>query len=114
MVCALAANAAAAAASALGPASNPGPAPAHPPNAAGRLPFGQLVRSKGHLWLSSRDDMRGDWSHAGRVLRVECGGPWYAAITQDRWPLDADDERREEVRAPPIGPIFESQFGGKT
>jgi G3E family GTPase len=61
--------------------------------------FGQLVRSKGHLWLATRPDMRGDWSHAGRVLRVDCGGPWYAAMPQESWPLDED--RCEEVRCCP-------------
>jgi hypothetical protein len=115
VVCALAANAASAAAeaaqaaaSAIAPASNRGSAATQPPSATGSLPLGQLVRSKGHVWLASRHDMRGDWSHAGRVLRVDCGGPWYAAMPDDRWPLHADDERREEVRAPsPLPPCLD-------
>jgi G3E family GTPase len=107
-VCVLAANAAAAAAnaaqaaaSAIAPVAKLGTAPAAQSSSSATLPlpFGQLVRSKGHLWLASRHGMRGDWSHAGRVLRVDCGGPWYAAMAQDDWPLAADDEWRKEVRA---------------
>ena len=39
-----------------------------------RPPPPQVLRSKGFLWLAGRDDVSGDWSQAGSVLRVRCGG----------------------------------------
>lgn len=35
----------------------------------GRL---QVLRSKGFVWLAGRDDVGGDWSQAGSVLRIRC------------------------------------------
>lgn len=34
----------------------------------------QVLRSKGFVWLGGRDELSGDWSQAGAVLRVRCGG----------------------------------------
>lgn len=36
--------------------------------------FGRVLRSKGVMWLAGRDDMSGEWSQAGAVLRIRCGG----------------------------------------
>jgi G3E family GTPase len=33
----------------------------------------QVLRSKGFMWLAGRNDMSGDWSSAGAVMRVRCG-----------------------------------------
>ena len=32
--------------------------------------FGRVLRSKGVFWLAGRDDMSGEWSQAGVVLRL--------------------------------------------
>lgn len=37
-------------------------------------PAPQVLRSKGFVWLAGRDDVSGDWSQAGSVLRIRCGG----------------------------------------
>ncbi len=42
------------------------------------------------MWLAGRDDMMGDWSQAGGILRVGPAGPWFAAVPEEAWP---DDER---------------------
>ena len=31
--------------------------------------YGQLLRSKGFLWLATRPDLCGEWSQVGAVLR---------------------------------------------
>jgi len=38
--------------------------------------FGELLRSKGFLWLANRHDMCGMISHAGSVITIEFNGPW--------------------------------------
>lgn len=50
--------------------------------------FGQVLRAKGFVWLSSRPDVCGEWSQAGGILRFTVGGPWYAALPQEAWPQD--------------------------
>ncbi|PSC76814.1 cobalamin synthesis isoform B [Micractinium conductrix] len=63
--------------------------------AAAAARFGRLLRSKGSFWLAGRDDMSGDWSQAGAVLRLSAGGPWFAAIPEELWP-DVDPAKVRE------------------
>ena len=35
-------------------------------------PSPQVLRSKGFLWLAGRDEMSGEWSQAGAVIRIRC------------------------------------------
>ncbi len=48
-----------------------------------------VLRSKGFFWVASRSDQVFAWSHAGRAMRFERIGEWYAG-----WPAG---ERPEEV-----------------
>lgn len=57
---------------------------------------GQVLRSKGFIWLSSRPELCGEWSHAGGILRFTVGGPWYAALPQEAWP--ESQEHRADIR----------------
>ena len=50
-----------------------------------RADLGNIMRSKGYLWLAGRDDQLGEWGHAGAVLEVSCGGPWMATLPADQW-----------------------------
>jgi G3E family GTPase len=45
--------------------------------------FGNLLRSKGFVWVAGRDDHCAEWSSAGGLLRFGTGGPWYAVLP--RW-----------------------------
>lgn len=36
--------------------------------------YGRVLRSKGVFWLVGRDDVGGEWSQAGAVLRLRWGG----------------------------------------
>ena len=43
---------------------------------------------QGFVWLAGRDDLCGEWSHAGGILRLGVGGPWYSALPDEAWPQD--------------------------
>ena len=53
--------------------------------------YGNVLRSKGFIWLGSRPDLCGEWSQAGAVLRFTVGGPWYASLPDEAWPEDEQD-----------------------
>jgi G3E family GTPase len=48
--------------------------------------FEGVIRAKGHFWLASRPNWVGEMSLAGRVLRTEGLGSWWAAVPKERWP----------------------------
>ena len=52
--------------------------------------YGNVLRSKGFVWLGSRPDLCGEWSQAGAVLRFTVGGPWYASLPEEAWPKEVD------------------------
>lgn len=49
----------------------------------------QVLRSKGYLWLDTMPDFNVFWSQAGKHVKVEAGGPWWAAVPRERWPKGA-------------------------
>ncbi|KAL4954474.1 CobW/HypB/UreG, nucleotide-binding domain-containing protein [Aspergillus filifer] len=52
--------------------------------------FGPILRSKGFFWLATRPMHFGEWSQAGGMLTVGCGGPWFAEVPDEGWPEDKD------------------------
>lgn len=60
-----------------------------------------LLRSKGFIWLATRNDLVGVWSQAGQVVNLEYGGEWWATIPLEEWP--DDPEIRAEIEALIIG-----------
>ncbi|KAJ5581458.1 hypothetical protein N7535_000078 [Penicillium sp. DV-2018c] len=52
--------------------------------------FGPVLRSKGFFWLATRPWQFGEWSQAGGMLSVGCGGPWFAEVPEEVWPEDKD------------------------
>jgi len=46
--------------------------------------FGELMRSKGFVWIASTNFILGGWQQAGNVLRVDSEGPWMCEI-RDMW-----------------------------
>lgn len=63
-----------------------------------------VIRSKGFLWIATRHDICGVWSHAGKFLTLEPAGPWLAALPRHEWPGDEESLREiEEVWQEPWG-----------
>ncbi|CAI7608255.1 unnamed protein product [Penicillium crustosum] len=52
--------------------------------------FGPVLRSKGFFWLTTRPWQFGEWSQAGGMLTLGCGGPWFAEVPDADWPEDHD------------------------
>ncbi len=50
--------------------------------------FDGIVRSKGLVWLATRNDYAGEWSQAGRVFSLQPAGGWAAATPYEEWPDD--------------------------
>ena len=53
-------------------------------------PLDGVLRSKGLIWLASRNDLAYDWSQAGCSVRMNPGGTWWAAAPHDLWPDDEE------------------------
>ncbi len=49
-----------------------------------------VFRSKGSIWLATRDAIVGDWSHTGPSCALEPGGYWLAALPRNEWPDDPE------------------------
>jgi G3E family GTPase len=49
-----------------------------------------VLRSKGLMWIASRNDWAYDWSQAGCSIRMDPAGFWWAAAPEDEWPDDED------------------------
>ncbi|GAM41143.1 cobalamin synthesis protein [Talaromyces pinophilus] len=52
--------------------------------------FGPVLRSKGFFWLATRSLQFGEWSQAGGILTVSCGGVWFSELPREMWPADKD------------------------
>jgi len=59
--------------------------------------FAGVLRSKGLLWIASRNDWAYDWSQAGCSIRMHPAGFWWAAAPEDEWP--SDEEEIAEIRS---------------
>lgn len=64
--------------------------------------FAGVLRSKGLMWIASRNDWAYDWSQAGCSIRMNPAGFWWAAAPKDEWP--EDDESIAEINAKLNGP----------
>ncbi|MEC7680270.1 MAG: zinc metallochaperone GTPase ZigA [Planctomycetota bacterium] len=60
-----------------------------------------VLRSKGLLWIASRNDWAYDWSQAGCSIRMNPAGFWWAAAPDDEWP--EEEEAKEEIRQKLVG-----------
>ncbi|MGB0598172.1 MAG: GTP-binding protein [Rubripirellula sp.] len=56
-----------------------------------------VLRSKGLMWIASRNDWAYDWSQAGCSIRMDPASFWWAAAPDDQWP--DDEESVAEIAA---------------
>jgi G3E family GTPase len=65
--------------------------PFHPQRLYRALTQGMLegvLRSKGIVWLANDHDTAGTWSQAGRIIRLEPAGTWWALAEPEDYPDD--------------------------
>lgn len=55
--------------------------------------FGPMLRSKGFFWLATRPYQFGEWSQAGGMLTIGCGGTWFCEVPDQDWPEDEDVQK---------------------
>lgn len=67
---------------------------------------GQLLRSKGFVWIVTRPKWTALWSQAGRVMELSPQGVWWADVPQDQWPDDPND--RADILT-----TFDGEFGDR-
>ena len=68
--------------------------------------FDGVARSKGAVWLATRQETAGEWSQAGGVFALHPAGLWAAATSEEDWP--EDDEFRATVDA-----VWEEPWGDR-
>jgi G3E family GTPase len=73
--------------------------------------FDGVVRSKGLVWIASRNDTAAEWSQAGNVFALQPAGTWAAAIPREEW-ADPSDSSAEEI-ACEIDSVWEEPYGDR-
>lgn len=49
-----------------------------------------VFRSKGTIWLATRNSIAGEWSQTGNSCSLEPAGYWFAALDRTDWPDDPE------------------------
>ena len=62
----------------------------------------KIIRSKGYLWIATRNDHGCMWSQAGTSCRLEPGGRWLASVPESEWPVN-NEQDKEEFRKQLVG-----------
>ena len=76
--------------------------------AAMKAAFGTVLRSKGFVWLAGRDEVHGEWSQAGAMGELSCGGPWACMLPADELP-EAGTEDHALLLADFEGPVLQDR-----
>ena len=66
-----------------------------------------ILRSRGNLWLATRNTMSGFWSQAGQVMAAEPSGKWWAETDRSEWPQDDSDFTAE------LESVWNEQWGDR-
>jgi G3E family GTPase len=66
-----------------------------------------ILRSRGNLWLATRNAMSGFWSQAGQVMAAEPAGKWWAETDRNEWPQDDPDFTAE------LESVWSEQWGDR-
>jgi hypothetical protein len=50
-----------------------------------------VIRSKGHIWIATRPDQAGIWSHTGSQANLTGGMAFWDAVPRSKWPEDTGE-----------------------
>merc|ERR1711936_1428792 len=62
--------------------------------------MGELLRSKGFIWIATSNDVIGGWQQAGNVLRIEPETPWMCLIPESWEGTSSESLVLEDMRKP--------------
>lgn len=54
--------------------------------------LGFILRSKGFCWIAGRDDVIGEWAHAGPLLSINAMRPWYCTEQEEDWEFSEEEK----------------------
>jgi G3E family GTPase len=66
-----------------------------------------VIRSKGYMWLATRNDYGAMWSQAGTSCKLEPAGKWMAIVPEEEWPVQ-DDISKDKWRS-----MISGEFGDR-
>ena len=61
-----------------------------------------VIRSKGYMWVATRNDHGCMWSQAGTSCRLDPAGRWLASVPESEWPA-GDEKALEYLRSQLVG-----------
>lgn len=56
-----------------------------------------IIRSKGYMWIASRNDYGCMWSQAGTSCKLEPAGRWLSAVPEEEW-SEFDEATKERLK----------------
>ena len=62
-----------------------------------RAKFGELMRSKGFVWMATSQFFMGAWQQAGNILRIKPARPWLCEMRQAWEGTDQEQELRKQL-----------------
>jgi len=62
--------------------------------------IGELLRSKGFIWMATTNDVIGGWQQAGNVLRIEPESPWMCLIPETWEGTNSESLVLDDMRKP--------------
>ncbi len=66
-----------------------------------------VIRSKGYMWLATRNSYGCLWSQAGTSCKLEPAGKWLVEVPEDEWPVQ-DEKSKQNWRN-----LISGQFGDR-
>eukprot|EP01064_Diplonema_japonicum_P035149 TRINITY_DN7531_c0_g2_i1.p1 TRINITY_DN7531_c0_g2~~TRINITY_DN7531_c0_g2_i1.p1 ORF type:complete len:1142 (+),score=314.94 TRINITY_DN7531_c0_g2_i1:33-3458(+) len=66
------------------------PARLHKTLSEGGLP--NVIRSKGYIWLATRNSLVGVWSQAAKQMTLDGGQHWWSSMPKEEWPAGVEEE----------------------
>eukprot|EP01124_Arcella_intermedia_P016166 TRINITY_DN2273_c0_g1_i1.p1 TRINITY_DN2273_c0_g1~~TRINITY_DN2273_c0_g1_i1.p1 ORF type:complete len:434 (+),score=112.80 TRINITY_DN2273_c0_g1_i1:31-1302(+) len=57
----------------------------------------EVVRSKGFVWLASRDPYMGEWEKAGKIYEITSESKWYCELPEAEWDADVATVKKDFV-----------------
>eukprot|EP00467_Chlorarachnion_reptans_P002218 CAMPEP_0114522734 /NCGR_PEP_ID=MMETSP0109-20121206/20903_1 /TAXON_ID=29199 /ORGANISM="Chlorarachnion reptans, Strain CCCM449" /LENGTH=550 /DNA_ID=CAMNT_0001703977 /DNA_START=177 /DNA_END=1829 /DNA_ORIENTATION=- len=72
-----------------------------------------VMRSKGYSWIASRHNRMAEWNNAGKLFRIEGGGPWFDANIRFKMALKHHPDLLQQPQVKDILKDFVKPYGDR-